>query len=146
MRRGLCLNLLAAFWPGCKLLDGKCYKNVVSWILLLWAIFRLFLSLLQRQTKFIKCGTKIKIKQAKFWSSWYTSLLLRRKPIEQNLLHFFKIYIKKVLAVRVNEIKVTLRNVFINTFFALESEKEWKTDERTIFLDYLRILYQAVNR
>ena len=32
---------------------------------------------------------------------------------------------------RVNEIKVTLRNIFIDNIFALESEEESKNDEGT---------------
>ena len=51
-----------------------------------------------------------------------------------------------MLALTVNEIKVTSRNLFIDNVFALESEKEWKNDEKTFFLDYLRILDQAFNR
>ena len=34
---------------------------------------------------------------------------------------------------RVNETKVTSRNAFIDNFFALESEKEPKNDEKSLF-------------
>ena len=34
---------------------------------------------------------------------------------------------------KVNKTKVTLRNAFIDNLFALESEKELKNDERTLF-------------
>ena len=43
-------------------------------------------------------------------------------------------------AVRVNEINVTLRKAFIYKAFALESEKESKYDETTLFWDYPRIV------
>ena len=48
-------------------------------------------------------------------------------------------------ALRVNETKVTSRNAFIDNIFALESEKESRNDERTLFGDYLRIFDLAVN-
>ena len=48
-------------------------------------------------------------------------------------------------ALRVSETKVTTRNAFIDNIFALESEKESKNDERTLFEDYPRILDLAVN-
>ena len=43
------------------------------------------------------------------------------------------------------ENRVTSRNAFIDNIFVLEIEKESKTDERTHFWDYLRILDLAVN-
>ena len=46
---------------------------------------------------------------------------------------FFQKFKKTVRAQRVNETKVTSRNAFIDNFFALESEKESKDDERTLF-------------
>ena len=48
-------------------------------------------------------------------------------------------------ALRANETKVTMGNGFIDNIFALESEKESKNDERTLFGDYMRILDLAVN-
>ena len=48
-------------------------------------------------------------------------------------------------ALRVNETKVTLRNAFIDNIFALESEKQSKNDERTLFGDYPKILDLSVN-
>ena len=45
---------------------------------------------------------------------------------------FEKLY-KTVCNLRLNEIKVTLRNAFIGNPFALESEKESKNDKRTFF-------------
>ena len=45
----------------------------------------------------------------------------------------------------INEIKVTSTNIFIDNLFALESEKESKNDERTLFWDYPRIFDLSVN-
>ena len=39
----------------------------------------------------------------------------------------------------INEIKVTLRNTFMDHLFALESEKESKSDKKTPFRDYPQI-------
>ena len=49
-----------------------------------------FLLLLEKRTKFIKLCTKFHVKQANFLPFKCTSLLLHRKPIQQNRLHFFK--------------------------------------------------------
>ena len=46
---------------------------------------------------------------------------------------------------RVNETKATSRNTFIDNFFALESEEETKTNERTFFSDYPQTLDLAVD-
>ena len=46
---------------------------------------------------------------------------------------FLKKMLKIVCALRVNETKVTLRNAFIDNLFALESQKEPKNNERTLF-------------
>ena len=43
-------------------------------------------------------------------------------------------------ALRVNETKLTSRNAFIVNIFALESEKEPKNDEKTLFWDSLQSL------
>ena len=57
----------------------------------------------------------------------------------------FQKFKKTVHALRVNEIKVTSRSNFIDNLSALESEKESKNDETTLFRDYLQILALAVN-
>ena len=48
-------------------------------------------------------------------------------------------------ALRINETNFILRNIFIDNVFALESENESRNDEESLFLDYLRIPYLAVN-
>ena len=57
---------------------------------------------------------------------------------------FFKI-LKTARALRVNETKATSRNAFIGNRFALESKKESKNEERTIFRDCPQILQLSVN-
>ena len=58
---------------------------------------------------------------------------------------FTALFEKLVRALRVNEIKVNSRSLFIGNLFALESEKESKYDDRSLFSDYLWIDDQAVN-
>ena len=41
-------------------------------------------------------------------------------------------------ALRVNETKVTWRNAFADNYFALKSEKESKSNEKTLFSDPLQ--------
>ena len=45
----------------------------------------------------------------------------------------FQKFVKTVRTLRVNEIKVTSTNGFIDNLFPLESEKESKKDEGTLF-------------
>ena len=52
----------------------------------------------------------------------------------------FKRFLKKVHTLRVNETKVTPRNAFIDSLFALKRDKESKNDKRTLFQDYWQIL------
>ena len=42
-------------------------------------------------------------------------------------------------ALRVNKTKVTSRNTFIDKLFALESERESKNDEKSLFRDFLLV-------
>ena len=42
-------------------------------------------------------------------------------------------------ALRVNKTKVTSRNTFIDNLFALESERESKNDEKSLFRDFLLV-------
>ena len=58
---------------------------------------------------------------------------------------FFQKLYKTVRALRVNETKVTSRNAFIDNLSALESEKESKNGERTLFWGCPRILDLSVN-
>ena len=44
----------------------------------------------------------------------------------------FQIFLKTVPVLRIKESKLTSRNAFIFNFFALESEKDFKKDERTL--------------
>ena len=118
---------------------------MVLWIVLILLFFGNFWSLLQRKTKYIKFWTKFWIKHAKSLSSRCTSLLLRRKPLQQNWLRFFQNPWKAVPILRVNETKVTLRNDFIANSFVLESEIESKNDEITLFWDYPLILDLSIN-
>ena len=46
---------------------------------------------------------------------------------------------------RVNETKVTPRKAFLDNAYELESEKESKKEERTIFRDWLLILDLSAN-
>ena len=94
--------------------------------------FGYFLLLLECKTNFIKFWTKVGIKQVKFLLSRWTSLLLCSKPVQQNWLRLFKNF-KKPCAQRVNETKVTSRNIFIDNLFALESRKESRNDQRILF-------------
>ena len=48
-------------------------------------------------------------------------------------------------APRVYGTKVTLENAFIDNLFALESEKESKNDESTLFPDHPRIVDLFIN-
>ena len=48
-------------------------------------------------------------------------------------------------AVRVNKTKITSRNAIVNNVFSLESKKESRNDEKTLFWNYLRIFDLAVN-
>ena len=57
---------------------------------------------------------------------------------------FSKIW-KTMRALRVNETKLTSRNAFIVNIFALESEKEPKNDEKTLFWDSLQSLDLSLN-
>ena len=66
-----------------------------------WSVLLAF----RKKTRFIKLCTKFQVKQAKFLPSKFTSLLLRRKSVQGNCLHFFKHLKKTVLALRVNKIK-----------------------------------------
>ena len=45
-----------------------------------------------------------------------------------------------VCALKVNETKITSINAFIDNLFALESQKESKNDEKTVFRDFPKIL------
>ena len=45
----------------------------------------------------------------------------------------FQKFKKTVLTLRVNEIEITLRNGFIDHLFALESDKESKADQGSLF-------------
>ena len=58
---------------------------------------------------------------------------------------FFKIFLKIVRVLRVNETKLPSRNVFIVHFFALESEKPSRNDERTLFWNSSRTLDLSLN-
>ena len=58
---------------------------------------------------------------------------------------FFKIFQKIVRVLRVNETKLPSRNVFIVHFFALESEKPSRNDERTLFWNSSRTLDLSLN-
>ena len=58
---------------------------------------------------------------------------------------FFQKFLKIVHALRGNETKVTWRRAFIVNLFTLESEKESKNNERTLFRDCPRILDLSVN-
>ena len=107
--------------------------------------FGYFLPLLKRKTKFFKYWTKFGIKEAKVLPSRCSSLLPRRKPVQQNWQRFFKIFWKIVRALSVNEIKVTSRNGFIDNIFALESKIELNNDKATLFWDYPWILDMAIN-
>ena len=59
---------------------------------------------------------------------------------------FSKIKRKTVCALRVNKIKVFLGSFFFDNLSALESEKESKKDEKTVFCDYLGIFQEVVNK
>ena len=59
------------------------------------------LLLFEIKTKFIKLCTNFQIKQTTFFPSKCNSLLLCRKPVHQNCLHFFKNFKKIVRALRV---------------------------------------------
>ena len=61
------------------------------------------LSLLRLKTKFIKFGTTFLVKQAKTLPSTSTSLLLRRKPVQQKFL--FQKFKKTIRALRVKSSK-----------------------------------------
>ena len=74
---------------------------------------------------FLISGPAIEIKWESLW-------LLRSKPVQAKLPATFQIFLKTVRALRVNESKLTSRNAFIFNFFALESEKDFKKDERTL--------------
>ena len=130
-------NRAQLYWP----LHPECHIYVVFWTALVLAIFGHFLLLLELKTKFIKFWTKLSIKQVNFLPFRCTSLLLRTKPVQRNWLHFFK----TLRALRINETKVTSKNAFIDNLFALESEKESKNDERTLFPDCPRILDLSVS-
>ena len=85
---------------------------------------------------FIKFRTKVWIKRVKFLRSSCTSLLLRSKESSTGkLAAFFQKLKKTVPSLRVNEIKVTSRNTFIDNIFPLESKKESKDDKRSLFRD-----------
>ena len=62
-----------------------------------------------------------------------------------NVALYFQNFLKTVHALRINETNFILRNIFIDNVFALESENESRNDEGSLFLDYLRIPYLAVN-
>ena len=49
------------------------------------------------------------------------------------------------LALTVNEVKVTWTKAFIDHIFALESEEESKSHQRTLFWDCLQILDLSLN-
>ena len=57
----------------------------------------------------------------------------------------FQKYKITVLTLRVNEVKVTSRNAFLDHFFALEIEKDSKYDQRTLLQGYPRILNLSFN-
>ena len=102
------------------------------------------LAVIELKIMFIKFCNKFWIKQVQFLQSRCTSLLLRSKPVQQNCLRFLENF-KKLHAPRVNETKVTSRNAFIVIFFVLESGKESKNKEKTLFWDYPWILDLSVN-
>ena len=58
---------------------------------------------------------------------------------------FFQKLKKTVPSLRVNEIKGTSRNDFIDNAYELQSEKKSRKDERTIFQDCHRVLDLSVN-
>ena len=60
-------------------------------------------------------------------------MLLRRKAVQGNWLSLFQKFKKVVPTLKVNETKLTSRNAFTDTRFAIEREKELKKDERTLF-------------
>ena len=88
----------------------------------------------KKRTKFLRFCNKFQVKSAKCLSSKCTKLLLRLKPVEPTCLPFFKNK-KKVRTVRANETKLTSRNAFIVDLFGLESGKEPRNGERTLFWD-----------
>ena len=51
----------------------------------------------------------------------------------EKLATFFQKIQKRVYALRVNEISITSSNTLIENIFALESEKDSKNDERSLF-------------
>ena len=57
----------------------------------------------------------------------------------------FQKFKKTVAALRFNEVKVTSRNDFIRPLFALEIEKDSKSDQRTHLRDYSWILDLSFN-
>ena len=53
----------------------------------------------------------------------------------------FQKFKKIVLALTVNELKVTSRNAFIDDLFGSEGDKESKSDQRTLFSECAQILH-----
>ena len=101
-----------------------------------------FLLLSELKTKLIKLCIKFQVKEAKILSSKFTSLQQTSTAI---LPVFFQKYLQKVLAVRVNETKLTSRNVFIVNLLALGSEKESENDQMALFWDCTRALDLSLN-
>ena len=100
-----------------------------------------FLLFSEFKTKLIKFCIKFQIEEAKILPSKFTSLQQTSTAI---LPVFFQKYLQKVLAVRVNETKLTSRNVFIVNL-ALGSEKESENDQMAIFWACPRALDLSLN-
>ena len=96
-------------------------------------IFGYFLSRLERKIKFIKFSTKFQITEIKFLVSRYTSLLLRNKPVQGNLLQFFKNFTKQCVLQGLMKLKLLRETLSLTTFLHQEVRKNLKKDKRILF-------------
>ena len=74
-----------------------------------------------------------------------TSLLLCSKPVQQKCPHCFKRFKKQGTLYGLMKPKLPSRNTLVVNCFALESEKESKNDEVTLFGDCPSILDLPIN-